>query len=576
MAEFKVTKELLVGLLEIGCTPDVEALFDLLVAEAPHLIDARECSIFWRDGAWREKYRQALDPPNAFYRRSTYEAKRYLIGIDRYLPGEGLTGWVAKHGRPLRIANIIDKEELLAIASDLSWADKQKGYYGSIDRAKQEAFLAVPVSLDQEIMGVIRIAKTNTEHGRFTQEDEDLLVAFADHVAGIIKRVERENLKSLWEKLYSSGIGFSYEKFSEYLQSVANDIPRHLGAKACSIFLVEWVGGSRKLKLRATTGGGALSEIVNQATYEFGEGLTGWVAKHVKSVCIKDVYDTDELARYGSDLIHEGKYREYQAEHSSFLACPIHMGDEVLGVIRIADYMYGGSSSAFDQQLLEYFCTNLAILVQNAYLFDSLNRDKERATARLAHTQQELQELGKLLKEDVAGIQKSLADILPETSESGTMKFGPVILENRKRDKSRVFIGLPFNENYLNVYQFGIQPALKEAGLSAWIATEQKNTIQIMTKIFSGIMESHIAIIDISEWNANVLFELGVLYGQNQPECHPVILIKRHDATVPADLAGMEYLPYGDYTALKDELVERLRCLVEKENILSLKAKIPD
>ena len=565
MAEFKVTKELLVGLLEIGSTPDIEALFDLLVAEAPHLIDARECSIFWRDGAWREKYRQASDPPNAFYRRSSSEAKKQLIGVERYLPGEGLTGWVAKHGRPLRVENMDNRDELLAIASDLVRSDKQKDYEGSHDPASQRSFLAVPICLDQEIMGVMRIANTDASHGMFTLEDQDLLVAFADHVAAIIKRVERENLKSLWEKLYSSGIGFSCEKFSEYLQNVANDIPRHLGAKACSIFLVEWVGGSRKLKLRATTGGGVLSGIVDQATYEFGEGLTGWVARHVKSLRIEDVYDRNELARYGCDLTHKGKYKEYLAEHSSFLACPIHLGDEVLGVIRIADYMYGGSSSAFDQQLLEYFCTNLAILVQNAYLFDSLNRDKERATARLARTQQELQKLGKLLKEDVAGIQKSLIEILPETSESSTVKFGPVIIENRKRIKSRVFIGLPFNESHMNVYQFAIQPALNEVGLSAWIATEQKNTIQIMTKIFSGIMESHIAIIDISEWNPNVLFELGVLYGQNQPECHPVILLKRRDANVPADLAGLEYLPYGDYTVLKKELVERLKGLMERE-----------
>ena len=48
------------------------------------------------------------------------------------------------------------------------------------------------------------------------------------------------------------------------------------------------------------------------------------------------------------------------------------------------------------------------------------------------------------------------------------------------------------------------------------------------------------AIIDITNWNANVLFELGLLYGLGKN----VLLIKHDDGDAPVDLKGIEYVNY--------------------------------
>jgi predicted nucleotide-binding protein len=61
-------------------------------------------------------------------------------------------------------------------------------------------------------------------------------------------------------------------------------------------------------------------------------------------------------------------------------------------------------------------------------------------------------------------------------------------------------------------------------------------------------------VIDISEWNANVLFELGLLYGLGRP----VILLKREDAAVPVDLAGFELLSYGKFGHLRQGLAAQI------------------
>ena len=73
--------DLIVALLKIGSSFDVDALFNLIVDHAPKLVRAKECSIFWRDGIWR-KNRVFIGGPDTFFRRATYEAKHHLIGED--------------------------------------------------------------------------------------------------------------------------------------------------------------------------------------------------------------------------------------------------------------------------------------------------------------------------------------------------------------------------------------------------------------------------------------------------------------------------------------------------------------
>ena len=75
----------------------------------------------------------------------------------------------------------------------------------------------------------------------------------------------------------------------------------------------------------------------------------------------------------------------------------------------------------------------------------------------------------------------------------------------------------------------------------------------IMQKVFEAMHQRSIAIVDISDWNANVLFELGALYALNKE----VILLKKKDAAIPVDVAGLEYVPYDEFDRLADDLREK-------------------
>ena len=104
----------------------------------------------------------------------------------------------------------------------------------------------------------------------------------------------------------------------------------------------------------------------------------------------------------------------------------------------------------------------------------------------------------------------------------------------------QVFVGCPFKPAYFNFYEYVIKPVCCESGYTTWIANEQFQNIDVMCKVCGGIQSSALAIIDITDWSANVLFELGLLYGLGKS----VLIIKNSDTKMPVDLRGIEYVNY--------------------------------
>lgn len=125
-----------------------------------------------------------------------------------------------------------------------------------------------------------------------------------------------------------------------------------------------------------------------------------------------------------------------------------------------------------------------------------------------------------------------------------------------KYNPNQIFIGCPFRKEYFNFINYVIKPVSSKLGYSTWIANESFKNIDIMCKVCGGIQSSAQAIIDITSWNSNVLFELGMLYGLGKN----VLLIKHDDSDVPVDLKGIEYVEYdmNDFNGAKELLKKYL------------------
>ncbi len=160
------------GLLEVGqamtSTLEADALLDLIVDKAIELMHASSGSVMLLDPVDdRLVIRSA--------RGLSAEARRSI----RLRKGEGITGWVAAHGTPLRVADVT----------------KDPRYVLANENVRSE--LAVPMSWDGAVIGVI-----NVDHYRldaFTEDDQDLLVSLAASAAAAIRNA------SLVEALRQTG-----------------------------------------------------------------------------------------------------------------------------------------------------------------------------------------------------------------------------------------------------------------------------------------------------------------------------------------------------------------------------------
>jgi CheY-like chemotaxis protein len=136
--------------------------------------------------------------------------------------------------------------------------------------------------------------------------------------------------------------------------------------------------------------------------------------------------------------------------------------------------------------------------------------------------------------------------------------------ELQENDKI-VFVGMPFKDSeeypFNDIYENSIKPAISHLNLSLWRADENMDNVVVMCKICQGIQKARYAVIDISDWNSNVLFEYGLVCGLGKR----AILIKNKKAKVPTNLRGLEYISYtDDYEELKSKIIDSLGNLVEK------------
>ena len=354
------------ALLEIYGELDRDRLMALVVRYARDRLAAGGSSIFLRDDITG---RYVLRGTTGLLEGADMPAERV-----EYEPGEGLTGWMAKHGRPLRITNVKDSEELRRIAEDLVWSKK----YSEISAKPGQAYLGVPVlSRDgSTVLGVLRVSgKAEGEH--FDAQDEALL----SHVAAMVniaiensQRYEQEKRRARYFRLLLD-IGTELDPrrpIAEMLQAVTERVRQGFRTEGCLIYLQAEEDVHRAV-LRAASG---LPEtLIGKLTYMAGEGLTGHVVRNGTAVQIRETaalkdWNDPHIAKVAPHL-PSGVYR-------SFLGVPLRLGDEVLGTLELINKIPSapGHRDWFtdgDERYLRLLSTAIGGVLEGARYLKALN-----------------------------------------------------------------------------------------------------------------------------------------------------------------------------------------------------------
>ena len=255
----------------IHSTLEPQAALQLIVSEAVRLMRASSGSVV------------LINPTTGFLEIHASQNLPAAAARLKLRVGEGITGWVARTGKPARVGDVT----------------KDPRYVAARRGVRSE--LAVPLEVKGEVRGVLNVDSDRTN--AFSPNDQELLEELAVQAAKVIHNTwlyEQFRLKAgLFESLASvSRTINSTLNLDEALRAVTREACLLMRARMCSLMMLdetrEW------LNLRASYGAG--EAYLNKPPLSVEESLLGVVVRRKKPLQVENVqtsnrYQNVEIAR---------------------------------------------------------------------------------------------------------------------------------------------------------------------------------------------------------------------------------------------------------------------------------------
>ena len=121
--------------------------------------------------------------------------------------------------------------------------------------------------------------------------------------------------------------------------------------------------------------------------------------------------------------------------------------------------------------------------------------------------------------------------------------------------KPFIFVLMPFDEKFDDIYKYGIKGAAEDAGAYAERVDEQNFTEGILDRIFNQISKADVIVADMTGRNPNVFYEVGYAHALGKI----VLLLTQNVDDIPFDLKHRPHTVYGGkIETLQRELTQKL------------------
>jgi nucleoside 2-deoxyribosyltransferase len=140
--------------------------------------------------------------------------------------------------------------------------------------------------------------------------------------------------------------------------------------------------------------------------------------------------------------------------------------------------------------------------------------------------------------EDVESLRGRIASLEEQLSE-------PSQQEGSKLDtseESSVFVIMPFRPEFNDVWKGGIQRAAQAEGFKPIRVDMINRSTNITDDIVNSIEKCHLAIVDVTDNNPNVMFELGYALAKEKPN----IIISQSADYLPFDIRNIRAIVYSN------------------------------
>ncbi|MCH2581076.1 MAG: sigma 54-interacting transcriptional regulator [Planctomycetes bacterium] len=252
--------------------------------------------------------------------------------------GEGITGWVAKHGEALGVPDVRKEDRYIMVKEHI------------------RSELAVPMILDKRVVGVISVDSTRKDN--FSEQDLELLTIVGTQAAQILENAQsfselrRRNIQDETLREISQALGSSLV-FEDLFTQVSEILARRCELSQCFLVLVQPDSDDLKISLAY----GMTEEEMAKGQYARGEGIIGRVVESGEPIGVRDISQEPKfLGRTGA--IRAG------AEQMTFMAVPINLEGKVVGVLGGAKPFHGDKEFDQDMALLQIITGTLAQAVK--------------------------------------------------------------------------------------------------------------------------------------------------------------------------------------------------------------------
>jgi signal transduction histidine kinase len=255
--------------------------------------------------------------------------------------GEGITGWVARTGRPARVGDVTKDSRYIMLRSEV------------------RSELAVPLEVGGELRGVLNVDSDRLN--AFSSEDEELMQALATQAASVIHNTwlyEQLRLKArLFESLASVSRAINSPlNLEDALNVITREACLLMRARMSSLMLVDETRAW--LDLRASYGAG--QHYLRKPRLSVDESLLGVVVRRKKPLQVHNVqtssgYQNVEVARL------EGLF--------GLLSVPLLFGSQALGTLSV----YTSEPYSFSNEeirILSALAELSAIAIEKARLYE--------------------------------------------------------------------------------------------------------------------------------------------------------------------------------------------------------------
>jgi len=346
--DLKTEINLLHSIIEIlGSSNDLNNMLQQIARALADALNGDSCLIYLLESASNRLVLSGAWPPHP-----------YQVGKLRIQSGEGLTGWVLEHKKPIALLKNAFKDARFKLFSNLP-------------EDRYEAFLSVPIMLNNAAIGAINIQ--NRKKRNFTEEHIKLFKSIASQISGAIERTrlveaaeqKEKQLKTL-SKFSSSIISNNY--LNEILQMIVTMTAQMMNSKICSLMLLD--EEKQQLKIEATQ---SLSdEYRKKPPVNVSESISGKAIQLKKPIAVLDV--TSEVG-YGYPKIAK------QEGLCSMLAVPMLIKDKPIGVINC----YSATEHVYTEDeifIMQTIANQSAVAIENTRLFDESKSAKDALETR--------------------------------------------------------------------------------------------------------------------------------------------------------------------------------------------------